>query len=324
MVGGGNRRDDGSLVISNTNVFAALDTLKKKKKSDKERKSKGSSNSKSVKLESESESQVFWAPAPLNATSWADVDDDDDYYATTAPPQAVWSVSDSQNNKDKQEIFEDTESEEDILDDGDEDVEEEQDHEPEPEDSVEPEPEVKMHAEVPVAPKEAERQLSKKERKKKELEELEALLADFGVTQKESSNGQGQDESQGAAQDKKDTEADVNGEKKEITTESKNAKKKKKKDKASKEVKESNGQPNSSETNNGADLATGTENAEEDQSVVDVKERLKKVASMKKKKSSKEMDGAAKAAAQEAAARNARLAAAKKKEKNHYNQQPVR
>jgi len=62
---------------------------------------------------------------------------------------------------------------------------------------VKTEPEVKKNAEVPAAPKEAERQLSKKERKKKELEELEALLADFGVTQKESNDGQGQDESQG-------------------------------------------------------------------------------------------------------------------------------
>lgn len=103
MVGGGSRRDDGSLVINNTNVFAALDTLKKKKKSDKERKNKGS---KSTKLESESDSKVFWAPAPLNASSWADVDDDDDYYATTAPPQSVWSVSDPQHSEDKPENFE--------------------------------------------------------------------------------------------------------------------------------------------------------------------------------------------------------------------------
>lgn len=99
MVGGGSRRDEGSLVISNTNVFAALDTLKKKKKSDKDKKSKGSSKS----TKSESESQAFWAPAPLNATSWADVDDDDDdYYLTTAPPQ----FSDPQPSEDKPEHFE--------------------------------------------------------------------------------------------------------------------------------------------------------------------------------------------------------------------------
>lgn len=100
MVGGGSRREEGSLVLNNTNVFAALDTLKKKKKSDKERKSKGSST-KSQAQSTKTEAQVFWAPAPLNAKSWADVDDedDDDYYATTAPPQSVWSVSEANHSK---------------------------------------------------------------------------------------------------------------------------------------------------------------------------------------------------------------------------------
>ncbi|XP_054788239.1 uncharacterized protein LOC129294125 [Prosopis cineraria] len=318
MVGGGNRRDEGSLMINNTNVFAALDALKKRKKSDKERKSKGSS--KSQVQSKEPEPQVFWAPTPLNAKSWADVDDDDDddYFATTGPPRSVWGGSEPEPSKGKPSYVEDSESEEDILDEGDDDVEEEHDHEPEL--FTKPEHEVKKPAEAPLAPKEAERQLSKKERKKKELAELEALLADFGVTQKESN---GQDESRGAPQDKKDAEAD--GEKKEnITVESKSAKKKKKKDKASKEVKESQDQPNTADTNNVGDEVTALENAEEDTSTVDVKGRLKKVASTKKKKSSKEMDAAARAAAQEAAARSARLVAAKKKEKNHYNQQPVR
>jgi len=48
--------------------------LKKKKKSDKDKKNKGFSKSTKSVLES----QAFWAPAPLNATSWDDVDDDDD------------------------------------------------------------------------------------------------------------------------------------------------------------------------------------------------------------------------------------------------------
>lgn len=107
MVGGGNRREEGSLVLNNTNVFAALDTLKKKKKSDKE-KSKGSST-KSQAQSAKAEAQVFWAPAPLNAKSWADVDDedDDDYYATTAPPQSVWGVSEPHHSKeDKHGNFE--------------------------------------------------------------------------------------------------------------------------------------------------------------------------------------------------------------------------
>lgn len=57
-----------------------------------------------------------------------------------------------------------------------------------------PESEVKKALEVAVPAKETERQLSKKERKKKELAELEALLADFGVSQKDSNE---QDESRG-------------------------------------------------------------------------------------------------------------------------------
>ncbi|KAF3664796.1 putative transcriptional regulator ATRX -like protein isoform X2 [Capsicum annuum] len=78
---GSNRREEGSVMVKNSNVFAALDTLRKKKKSDKDKSSKGSSSKK------EPEPQVSWAPAPLTVKSWADVDDedDDDYYATTAP-----------------------------------------------------------------------------------------------------------------------------------------------------------------------------------------------------------------------------------------------
>ncbi|KAL5559227.1 hypothetical protein UlMin_035438 [Ulmus minor] len=312
----GGRRDDGSLVINNTNVFAALETLRKKKKSDKERKNK---SSKSQSAPKEPEPQVFWTPAPVTK-NWADVDDedDDDYLATTAPLPSVWGTSEPEQSKDKPSNVEESESEEDILDEGDDDVEEEHDNGAEA--PIYPEPVVRETPEVPVAPKEAERQLSKKERKKKELAELEALLADFGVTSKESES---QDASSGAPK-VKDAEPNADEEKKDNPPTEQKSKKKKKKDKSNKESKEQQDQPNTSEVSNGQVEAAGAEQAEEDVSTVDVKERLKKMASMKKKKSSKEMDAAAKAAAQEAAARNARLAAAKKKEKNHYNQQPVR
>lgn len=83
-----------------------------------------------------------------------------------------------------------TESEDDILDEGDDDVEDE--HDDEPEVPMHPEPVVKP-AIIPAA-RETERQLSKKERKKKELAELEALLADFGVVQGDTN---GQDKSRG-------------------------------------------------------------------------------------------------------------------------------
>lgn len=105
MVGGvGNRRDEGSLVINNTNVFAALETLRKKKKSDKDKMLKSkSTKSSSSKGSEQSQQQVFWAPAPLKVTSWADVDDDEDedYYATTAPPPLVWGKSAGQQEEEQ-------------------------------------------------------------------------------------------------------------------------------------------------------------------------------------------------------------------------------
>ncbi|KAF8400750.1 hypothetical protein HHK36_014050 [Tetracentron sinense] len=318
MVGGRNRRDDGPLGRNSTNVFAALESLRRKKKTDKTHgssKSKGSSENQAK----EPEPQVFWAPAPLNVKSWADVDDDDDYYATTAPPQSVWASSEPQQTKDSSTPLEESESEDDGFDEGDDDVEEEPDHEPEV--PGQSEPIVKAPPQTSLPPKDTERQLSKKELKKKGLAELDAVLAELGIPKHETGS---QDHSHGVESEKK--AEDLNGyvDKESATGESKNAKKKKKKDKSSKDVRAPLDHPNDPNINNGPDEAAGTEQAEEDASAIDVKERLKKMASTKKKKSNKEMDTAAKAAAVMAAARSAKLAAAKKKEKNHYNQQPVR
>jgi len=85
----GSRRDEAP-AINNTNVFAALGSLKKKKKPEKDQ-DQGPSKSKAQ----DNKKDVFWAPAPLTSKSWADVDDedDDDYYATTAPPESVWAAS---------------------------------------------------------------------------------------------------------------------------------------------------------------------------------------------------------------------------------------
>ena len=69
-----------------------------------------------------------------------------------------------------------------------------EDHDQEPEEPIQAEPVVNNVPEVSSAPNATERQLSKKERKKKELAELEALLADFGVSPKVDST---QDESHG-------------------------------------------------------------------------------------------------------------------------------
>jgi hypothetical protein len=84
MAGGGNRRRAGSeeVRIGTGNVFAALETLKKKKKPAKKQ------------APEPAKPEVVWAPAPLTTKSWADVedDDDDDYYATTAPLRPVWEA----------------------------------------------------------------------------------------------------------------------------------------------------------------------------------------------------------------------------------------
>ncbi|KAK9100877.1 hypothetical protein Scep_024307 [Stephania cephalantha] len=349
MVGGGNRRDEGPLNVHSTNVFAALESLRRKKKSDKDHGSKSGRGSSKNQTKEQEKPQTFWAPTPLTVKSWADVDDDDDddYYATTAPPQPVWGSSKPQEvNKESSSPVEMSESEEDGLDEGDDEVEDEHEHETDA--PVQTEPTIQKPAEASLVQKDTERQLSKKELKKKELAELDAVLAELGISQSENN---GQNEEQGyvyewlllflfnmdacfllnglcpcednggsfqefccGKQENVSEEVHGDGEKKQNpAAESKTAKKKKKKEK-SKEAKEQN-QP---------DEAAVAEPTEEDTSILDVKERLKKVTSMKKKKSSKEMDAAARAAAIEAAARSAKLAAAKKKEKNHYNQQPVR
>nr|DAD44761.1 TPA_asm: hypothetical protein HUJ06_002991 [Nelumbo nucifera] len=84
-------------------------------------------------------------------------------------------------------ILQESESEEDGIDLGDDDVEEEheEEHDHEPEVSVQAETVVKKPSQASVAPKEAERQLSKKELKKKGLEELDALLAELGIPKKD-------------------------------------------------------------------------------------------------------------------------------------------
>ncbi|CAN6349860.1 unnamed protein product [Urochloa humidicola] len=316
MAGGGTRRAGAAEEpkIGTGNVFAALETLKKKKK-------KPAAAGKGAKLAAEEpKPEVFWAPAPLTTKSWADVedDDDDDYFATTAPPpRPVWGNDSrgdaaAKDQRDAHALEEEVESEDDGLDDEVEDDADEE-HEHDTEDAAPAEPTVKNDVAPPAAPKDTERQLSKKELKKKELAELDAILTELGLG---ASSNSTQDESNG----KKDVDQVTDGEKKGDVPapENKSSKKKKsKKDKSSKESKEAQ------EQGNGSEEAAGPE-PDEDTASVDVKERIKKVASLKKKKSSKEMDAAAKIAASEAAARSAKLAAAKKKEKSRYNQQPLR
>ncbi|KAG6476864.1 hypothetical protein ZIOFF_066112 [Zingiber officinale] len=71
-----------------------------------------------------------------------------------------------------------SESEDDGLDMGDDDDVEEPENEPE---VVRKEPTIEKPAPVSAPPKDAERQLSKKELKKKEMAELDALLYEMGI-----------------------------------------------------------------------------------------------------------------------------------------------
>jgi hypothetical protein len=107
--GGGSRRGGGAAEepkIGSGNVFAALETLKKKKKKPAAAADKGAPANKPAAAARDREDpkpEVFWAPAPLTAKSWADVDDDDDddYFATTAPPpMPVWGDNHRDDAKD--------------------------------------------------------------------------------------------------------------------------------------------------------------------------------------------------------------------------------
>lgn len=93
MVGGGRRGGAADETKLNTgNVFAALETLKKKKKGDKAKGGSSKGGKQGDEPTPQQQKELFWAPAPLNTKSWADVedDDDDDYFATTAPPAPIW------------------------------------------------------------------------------------------------------------------------------------------------------------------------------------------------------------------------------------------
>ncbi|KAG1330084.1 hypothetical protein COCNU_02G000520 [Cocos nucifera] len=136
------------------------------------------------------------------------------------------------------------------------------------------EPVIKKPPPAAVATRETERQLSKKELKKKEMAELESVLAELGISS--SDNNVGQDEINAG---KKPDEQNVDGEKREnapAPSESKSSKKKKaKKDKSLKEAKELQEQPNGLDTEKSLDEAAG-EPEEDGTSAIDVKERIKK------------------------------------------------
>ncbi|XP_057718322.1 uncharacterized protein LOC130932878 [Arachis stenosperma] len=154
----------------------------------------------------------------------------------------------------------------------------EDEHENDLEAPIEPETVVKKPREPSLSTKETEEQLSKKELKKKELEELEAVLAELGL-QKEPGS---QADSHGAEKKVEDRNGEL--EKKEnATSENKNARRRRRtnlqRSRKLQDLPDSVADGKTTET-------AGTGKAE-DAPVTDVKERHKKFASVKKKKKSR-------------------------------------
>lgn len=310
------KRDDGLPAISSTNIFSALESRRRrssKKRSDKE---KADSKNKEAQQQ-ETATTLVWTPTPVSVASWADCEeDDDDYFAMPALPPIVDQPSDAAPDAVQEDLSQESDGDEEIED-ADEENEEE---EPETE-ATEVAVDVKVALVLPIA-REPDRQLSKKELKKKELAELDAVLAELGLNQKDE-----KDSTEPAEVNEEHGNGEVNGQLENlgsgaVLTESKSSKRRKaKKEKPAKDGKD---EEDTLELDAVSKEYAFAEDGEVNSGPADRKEVLKKIASMKKKKSFKEGDGAAKAAAAEAAARTAKLAAAKKKEKNHYNQQPVR
>lgn len=323
MVGGGSKRDEGLPAISSTNIFSALESRRKKsikKRLDKDQKGSSLSSASNVSAQPALQS---WAPTPVSVTSWADCEeDDDDYFAMPAlaplPDQELKTAHDGTREEEEEEedMSHGEESE------GDEDVEEEgneENEEPQCPRTNELAADVNVVPPAPVAAREPDRQLSKKQLKKKELAELEAVLAELGLNQEDKKEAVEVAETKGV-----DAIASVNDKEESGPTmaESKSSKRRKaKREKSFKEGKEEEGVE---ETDGLSKDESAVEYVQASSGPVDRSEMFKKLSSMKKKKSFKESDSAAKAAAAEAAARAVKLAAAKKKEKAHYNQQPVR
>ncbi|RYR30645.1 hypothetical protein Ahy_B01g055389 [Arachis hypogaea] len=261
MVGGGSKREEAP-VINSPFVFAALGSLKKKKKPEILRRNRLHPRGEPPRPlppplppphNSRRKRRFFW---PRRHSRRSEPNWNGCYSVGVLIVLSVFNA-----------VLKESYSEIEGLDDA------EDEHENDLEAPIEPETVVKKPREPSLSTKETEEQLSKKELKKKELE---AVLAELGL-QKEPGS---QADSHGAEKKVEDRNGEL--EKENATGESKNAKKKK--DKSSKEQKESQDLPDSVADGKTTTETAGTGRAE-DAPVTDVKERHKKVASVKKKKS---------------------------------------
>lgn len=295
-----------------SNPFAALEHKKAKKKKEKSEREKRKKDKKDTL---ELEKAIFDQPQ-LNVSSWADCDDEDDWAAEPAPSakQGEMNGAHAEEPDSDHEII-DLEEEFGVELGGDDAHEhheaEKEKEEEEEEDDEDEEAEDKAEDQLPSLPKRrsvpapVERQLSKKELKKKEMDELDAVLAELGID---------------------------SGAKDEDAEGSKTSKKKKKKARAADGAAPKPGDEEASSKNGQSDptpkaedpLASQAEEEEEESGLDgDVSIDAVKAKMLLRKKSSKKVStGAAALAAAEAKARAKKKGS--KKDKSKFNQAPSR
>ncbi|CAD7697893.1 unnamed protein product [Ostreobium quekettii] len=204
-----------SLTLSN--AFAALEVRKAKKKKarESERKKKGGRGAAGGQDSLQLEREIFSRPQ-LNVSNWADCDDDEDDFDAGVGPEAAEDPSTGHKDANQEDGHD---SEEEI------DLEKEFGVELGPEGEAEADAEAENLTEngeddagedgeaqeqepLPTYNRSESnlgRQLSKKELKKKEMAELEAMLAEMGIAPDESSKKEGDGEGSSGLRKKKST-----------------------------------------------------------------------------------------------------------------------
>ncbi|GAQ87278.1 hypothetical protein KFL_003420170 [Klebsormidium nitens] len=327
---GGKREEVPVATITSSNIFAALE---KKKKSKKPKDGATKKDGKKAKGDAAPSVDV-WQAAPIQVASWADCEDDDDFGGLGPVPQ--WGNDTATvAQEDKQAAEEESDEEIEALQHGEDDHDDERDGDEgtaaDADDDADEQGEGAGEAGAPreaatavvAVPREPERQLSKKELKKKEMEDLEKVLAELGIQAK--ANGVAP-ELRPVAEDKEDAareEEEDDGARGEAgLPRTKSKKSKKKKDRS--EVAEEGAEATAANGESKGDEPSDDVEAADEGPLLDPKEALKRLKSQKSTKKSDSVAARAKAAIEEAAKRKAKLAKAKSKDKSHYNQQPVR
>lgn len=296
-----------NMSLTTGNIFAALDTKKGKKKKSKEHDKKKKSGDKKAVSAAELERAIFSQPS-ISISNWADEDDDDEFVATdtfaTNWTQSNQPTANEPAANDEAAEAEDSEEEVDLEKElgvelgHDEDDELEDDREEEqlpPLSTAAPQLQTKLA-------QEPERQLSKKELKKKELEELDAVFAELGI------------EAPAAGAECKEANGVLE-------------KKKKKKKKDGREIGEAEDGEAGGDTSQSAPSQAAASQAAENKGMEDVEgpveledpAKVKARLAAQKKKSDAAKKKISAAAVQEAKIRAKKLN--KQKDTSHYNQQ---